>query len=406
MSLLYDIREYIKSGETNEERLGLEIEHFIIDKSGRQILLHDLSPLIEEVANQLNAEIVTTDETVIGYITDDYAVSIEPSCQFEISINPYSEIEEIESIYDEFCLLWEPIFSKHGYEMVARGILPMVENGSITPGDIPLYGKKRYKYMDEYFETTGKYGKYMMRASASTQVSIDYKSEEDLVRKLRLLQKLSPIFMIMMESKNEEEVLSDTFEYPHLLRSQVWDDLDPKRTGFYPGAYQEDFGYRQIANTVYSTPLILLTDQGESVFVGDKSAKELEREGLIIDAAMDTQRKKSVVEHIFSMGFFHFRIKKFIEIRVADSVPIKKALGYVALIKGIVYSDLNMELLEKELKDVRDTDMIQDAIDRIKKDGLNAIVYHNRSAKKWINRLKTMTQRGLSESERRYLIYV
>ncbi|MCR5546808.1 MAG: hypothetical protein K6F30_10085, partial [Lachnospiraceae bacterium] len=98
--------------------------------------------------------------------------------------------------------------------------------------------------------------------------------------------------------------------------------------------------------------------------------------------------------------------KKFIEIRVADSVSIKKALGYVALIKGIVYSDLNMELLEKELKDVQDTDMIQDAIDRIKKEGKEAIIYHKRSAKKRINRLKTMAQRGLSESERRYLIYI
>jgi protein-tyrosine phosphatase len=54
------------------------------------------------------------------------------------------------------------------------------------------------------------------------------------------------------------------------------------------------------------------------------------------------------------MGFFHFRIKKYIEVRVADIVPIKKALGYTALLKGIVYSERNNErgtLHQKALKE-------------------------------------------------------
>ena len=60
----------------------------------------------------------------------------------------------------------------------------------------------------------------------------------------------------------------------------------------------------------------------------------------------DTENLGLEIEHFLSMGFFHFRIKKYIEIRVSDSVPIKKALYYVALIKGIVYSEQNLDLLE------------------------------------------------------------
>jgi len=52
------------------------------------------------------------------------------------------------------------------------------------------------------------------------------------------------------------------------------------------------------------------------------------------------------IEHIMSMGFFHFRVKKYIEIRVADAVPVKKAMGYVALVKGIASGNLSYE--EKE----------------------------------------------------------
>lgn len=138
----------------------------------------------------------------------------------------------IESVYQEFFELWEPIFSQRGYHIVTKGNLPAVELGKIRPDEIPLSSKKRYQYMDAYFRESGK---YMMRASASTQVSVDYKSEYDLVRKLRVLQKIAPILMLMMESKSEENTtLPEALDKPHLFRIQEWDGLDPDRTGFLP----------------------------------------------------------------------------------------------------------------------------------------------------------------------------
>ena len=142
------------------------------------------------------------DSYPVGYYTGEYSTSLEPACQFEISINPYSDLETIENIYKEFRDIWDPIFFERGYLFETNGNLPLVEKGVITPDDIPLSPKKRYKYMDAYFKRSGRYGKYMMRASASAQVSIDYKSEEDMVKKLRVLQKISPILMIMMENKS------------------------------------------------------------------------------------------------------------------------------------------------------------------------------------------------------------
>ena len=45
MSLLNDIRRYIQSGETTKERLGLEIEHFVVDERGIQIEFDKISAL-------------------------------------------------------------------------------------------------------------------------------------------------------------------------------------------------------------------------------------------------------------------------------------------------------------------------------------------------------------------------
>lgn len=407
MSILQDIYDYIKTGETDTENFGLEIEHFVLDKDGNQIGFDEITSLIERIGQEISAEIIYVDGFPVGYVNEKYSVSLEPSCQFEISINPYSSLAVIESVYREFLELWEPIFRERGYSVVTSGNLPSVEQGKVHPDEITLTPKKRYQYMDAYFRQSGKYGKYMMRASASTQVSVDYSSESDLVRKLRVLQKISPILMLMMENKTDAgSTLPDVPDKPHLFRIQEWDDLDPDRTGFFPHSLEADFGYEQIANVVYHTPLILLTDNGITSYVGNKNAEDLLNEGVIVEEELDQTRRKNLTEHFLSMGFFHFRIKKYIEIRVADSVPINKALGYVALLKGIVYSDQNLDLLEEELSDIDTIDKIQDAVIKIEKDGHDAVIYHNITAAQWAARLVQISSEAISEQERKYLAYV
>lgn len=407
MSLIQNLYDYIKSGETDTENLGLEIEHFVVDKNGVQIVFDEITSLIDRVGRNIGAEIIYTDGYPVGYTNEKYSVSLEPSCQFEISINPYSDLSVIESVYQEFLELWKPVFSQRGYHIITKGNLPAVELGRIRPDEIPLSPKKRYQYMDAYFRDRGKYGRYMMRASASTQVSIDYKSEYDLVRKLRVLQKIAPILMLMMESKTEENTtLTEAPDKPHLFRIQEWHDLDPDRTGFFPHSFEADFGYERIADVVSHTPLILLTDNGNTFNVGHKSAKDLVDEEVIVEKELDETRRKKLTEHFLSMGFFHFRIKKYIEIRVADSVPINRALGYAAFLKGIVYSERNLNLLEEELSDIDTIDKIQDAVIKIEKNGSDAVIYQNMTVADWAARLLQLTSEALSEQEKEYLKYV
>ncbi|SNU07963.1 glutamate--cysteine ligase [Lachnospiraceae bacterium] len=404
MSFLEDISEYIRSGESESQDLGLEIEHFIINDEGVQMEFHEISNLINQVGRKLGAEIIYMDSYPVGYYTGEYSTSLEPACQFEISINPYSDIDTINSIYQEFRALWEPIFEERGYHFETKGNLPLVETGVITPDDIPLSPKKRYKYMDEYFKRSGRYGKYMMRASASAQVSIDYSSEEDMIKKLNVLQKISPILMIMMENKTDEDsTLPGLEDKPHLFRIQEWDDLDPDRTGFVPQSLDADFGYDRMAEVVYHTPLILLTDNGETVNVGHQNAEELVNNHIIYTDDLGEERRKKLIEHFMSMGFFHFRVKKYIEVRVADSVPIDKALGYVALLKGLVYSEENLDRLESELESVDSLQEIQDAVEEIERYGLDAVIYDERTAEDWADYLIELAGSSLSKHDREYL---
>ena len=403
MSIKDSIVRYIRDGESVSQGLGLEIEHFVVNDAGVQIEFHEVSSIIEKMAGILNAKIIYMDGYPVGYVTDDYSITLEPACQFEISINPYSDIETIKSIYEDFVTLWTPVLKARGYHLETKGNLPLVEQGVIDPDDIALSPKKRYKYMDSYFRHSGRYGKYMMRASASTQVSVDFRSEEDMVRKLNILQKISPVLMIAMENKTDpDSTLKENHDKPHLFRIQEWDDLDPSRTGFYPHSLEEGFGYDSVADTILHTPLILLTDDGVTTDVGSETAEELFARGLIREETLDITRERNLIEHFISMGFFHYRVKKYIEIRVADSVPLDRALGYVAILKGIVYSDDNLSALEKELADVDTAEKIQQAVEDIERDGYNAVVY-GRKATEWAAHLYELALDKLPDTDKEYL---
>ncbi len=406
MSFINDISDYIRSGESTDQNLGLEIEHFIINDEGKQMEFHEISSLIYMVGKRLGADIIYMDSYPVGYYTGEYSTSLEPACQFEISINPYNDLEEIKNIYDEFYSIWEPIFKSRGYHFLTKGNLPLVEQGLLDPDDIPLSPKKRYKYMDSYFRHSGKYGKYMMRASASAQVSIDYSSEEDMIRKLNVLQKISPILMIMMENKTDEYSTLPGKDKKHLFRIQEWDDLDPERTGFVPHSLDADFGYDKMAEVIYHTPLILLTDSGETVNVGHQNAEDLVNNNIIYTDEIGETRKKSLIEHFMSMGFFHFRVKKYIEVRVADSVPIEKALGYVALLKGLIYSEDNLRLLETELSNVTELSEIQSAVEEIESEGYDAVIYDGKTASEWADYLIELAGYALTNEDKEYLYNV
>ena len=403
MSLHSDIVEYIRSGETTGQGLGLEIEHFVVNDAGVQIGFDEVSSILNNMADIVDAKVIYMDGYPVGYITKAYSITLEPACQFEISINPSTDIDTIKNIYEEFITLWTPILKARGYHFETKGNLPLVEQGIIDPDDIALSPKKRYKYMDSYFRHSGKYGKYMMRASASTQVSVDFRSEEDMVRKLNILQKISPVLMIAMENKTDpDSTLKEHPDKPHLFRIQEWDDLDSSRTGFYPHSLESGFGYDSVAETILNTPLILLTDDGVTTDVGSETATDLLARGLIREETLDKTRERSLIEHFISMGFFHFRVKKYIEIRVADSVPIDRSLGYVALLKGIVYSDENLDALEKELTDIDSAEKIQQAVESVEKDGYNAVVY-GRKASEWAAYLYELAFGALPEAEKEYL---
>lgn len=385
------ITDYIKNGENNHKRLGLELEHFIINSENESVPFDVLSNLVKEIGLSLCAKLVYIDGYVMGYKLEEYAVSMEPACQLEISISPYDDLKKIRKIYDGFYNIWKLALEKKGYRIITKGLDPRVEKGLIKPSNLKMIPKKRYEYMDKYFLTSGRYGQHMMRASASTQVSLDYNSEEDLKRKLRVLEKLSPFLMLLMDNKSDEKSYLGDESRTHLLRNQVWNDLDSDRCGFLPGSLDPDYSYEEYGRTLMSKPLVVYTENGVTTYAGEKNI--IEMGGL----------KKETVDHLISMFFYNIRIKKYLEVRVCDSVPIEDAIGYAALLKGLMYNEECLSELESLLDSIKSIEDINKVLSEIELHGDEAALFNNYSAGAICEEIVRIAAQGLTKGDSDYV---
>lgn len=319
------LTEYFKSSAKQKaECLGLELEHFALfnDKSsaeymgqhGIKEILTELMPCFENMQYR--------DGSLIGMYNKEYAISLEPASQFEISITPQTDINEIGKIYEHFLKTIGPAFKANGLHLETFGYRP---RGSVY--DLPLIPKKRYEYMDRYFKTSGTCGINMMRGTASAQISIDFTSESDFISKYRFAYLIMPAIKLICDNT---PIFENKPNSKHLIRTYIWRNTDPDRCSPPADLFEDSFGFESYANFLMNVPLILLPHDGKTDYVGNKTAVEL---------FADKELTQDDIAHIMSMVFPDVRLKSYIEIRGADSMPIQECLGYAALIKGLFYSD-------------------------------------------------------------------
>ena len=90
--------------------------------------------------------------------------------------------------------------------------------------------KPRYKAMDAYFSSLSAYGRRMMRQTFTVQVNMDFGDDEStLVKRFLASQYLAP-FMTAVFANNP--IVDEKLTEFKSFRSQVWQHIDPTRTGF------------------------------------------------------------------------------------------------------------------------------------------------------------------------------
>jgi glutamate--cysteine ligase len=339
-------------------KYGLEAEHFIVYRETQKTvpyfgengvceLLHELSPNF--------AEEYWIDGHLLGLFNDEAAISLEPGSQLEISITHAADLAAMAAVYQKYYLIIKAAVERRGQEIITAGYQP-----ETLVHDIELLPKKRYTYMNEHFKKTGTRGINMMRGTASCQVAIDYTDEGDFIAKYQSACVLIPLLsLVSSNSPRFEGQDNDNL----LIRTEIWRNVDPERSCLIPTTFDPDFSFRKYAEYTI--------DQAAIFEIADNIAINSERR--VSEVLGDHPVWDEDYLLYLSLIFPDVRVRQYIEIRVADSMPAEQTFAYMALLKGL-FGDINglQKWLQKFPHSIAAVNL---ALDAIMERGFEAIVY-------------------------------
>ena len=319
-------------------RFGLELEHFVVYDHSMKSLPYYGEQGVEQLLSQLRpfyTETYFSEGHLVGLSRQDITISLEPAAQLEVSISPQQNVMRIQELYFGFYEEVEEILKKWNCTLVTCGYQPC----SLAE-ELMLIPKNRYSYMDQYFEKIGIYGRQMMRGTAATQVSIDYYSEDDFCRKYKAALLLEPYLSELTkntpvyEGKTIDESIFDGLT----PRKYIWEHTDSRRVNITPYLKNGSIDFAGYSKFVMQTPVI----------VDQRGEEELYSEETIEAVFEKRQLNDEELHHMLSMVFPMIRLKNYIEIRIADSLPIDSVICYILMIKGLFTDiDSTLDFLQK-----------------------------------------------------------
>ena len=378
---------FYKSGiKSNSQKLGVELEYTLVYDDNSQVKYFDefgQKWLMENMLEFYPEKILDEQKNLIGIKNERDSITLEPAGQFELSAGPFEKLEEVFEAFETFQKRVNALAEPHGIKMLAIGYHPKCKAEELV-----IIPKVRYELMTKYFLKNSPKGIRMMRGTGSTQVSIDYSSEADCIRKLRLAYVLTPLFAILCDNTPMFEGEKRTH---HIMRTQVWEDCDPRRCGAMPGIFEDSFSFEKCAELVLNTQAMFEMD-GDDGHLTNKTTSEVYG-----DIEMSNDDCAAACSHLFN----DVRLKNFIEIRPADALPTNMEVAYVALIKGIFYSEEALSSIENYFGPQSETSF-EEAKRNLEEKGLSGEVY-GMPATTACKKLLDVASLGLDKDEKKYL---
>ncbi|RRN79417.1 glutamate--cysteine ligase [Pseudoxanthomonas sp. SGD-10] len=280
-------------------------------------------------------------ERVIALVRDGASVTLEPAGQLELSGAPLETIhqtcvelgthlDEVRQVADELQL----------------GFLGMGFQPKWRREDMPWMPKGRYRIMRAYMPKVGGLGLDMMTRTCTVQVNLDFASEADMVKKFRVSLALQPVATALFADSPFSEGRPNGFLS---YRSHIWTDTDPDRTGMLDFVFEDGFGYERYVDYLLDVPMYFSYRDGTYVDASGQSFRDFMQGRLpALPGKLPTLRDWS--DHM-TTAFPEVRLKKYLEMRGADSGPWARLCALPAFWVGLLYDDAALDAAWDLVKD-------------------------------------------------------
>jgi len=203
---------------------------------------------------------------------------------------------------------------------------------------MPKMPKGRYKIMTAYMPKVGKLGLDMMYRTCTVQTNLDFSSEADMVKKLRVSIALQPVATALFANSPFTEGKPNGFLS---YRAEIWRDTDAARAGMLPWVFEPGMGYERWVDYALDVPMYFVKHGDEYVDVAGQSFRDL-MVGKLPGMPGAHATISDWSNHISTI-FPEVRLKRYLEMRGADSGPTRNLLALPALWVGILYDDSSLD---------------------------------------------------------------
>ena len=320
------------------KKIGMEYERIPVSKYTNNVIPYEgeygICELLREFAQIDNWDYIQDDNYIIGLKKLHETITLEPGCQLELSLEPQEYIRDLKKRIEEIDSALKPLLEEYDIKLLNKGVSP-----NTTYKNIKLIPKRRYHLMANYL--WGILSDVMMRETAGIQVGIDFKSEEDAIRKFNLANLIMPFATAMFANSKIRGGVDTGYKS---FRALAWLNTDNERCGFATN-FKKDIGFKSYIDTILETPMIFINRGGKCIEVsGRLTFKQFMEKGF--ENFYPTIEDWQLHSNLY---FPEVRLRNFIEIRNHDCVGNGLQYSIPALYKGIMYSKSALEETEEIL---------------------------------------------------------
>lgn len=339
--------EYLESGckPPGEFRLGAEQEQFVYRTDDLSPADYDGSrPGIRSLLESLTRfgwQPIEEHGLPIALRRDASTITLEPGGQIELSGAPFRSVHQIyretQSWHDELCELAPEL----GLSFLAIGHQPKHRRAQL-----PWMPKKRYEIMRKWMPRQGSSGLDMMQGTSSLQVTTDFASEADMVKKFRVALALQPVATALFANSPFAE---GRFSGYLSLRSHIWRDTDPQRSGSLPFVFEEGMGFERYVDYALDVPMYFVNRGGNFVDASGQSFRDF-LVGRLPALPGQLPLISDWVDHLTTV-FPDVRLKRYLEMRGADAGQAKSRVpALAALWAGVLYDSDSLDAAWERVK--------------------------------------------------------
>ena len=378
------IIEYFKTGikETKNFKIGIEHEKFLFNNDDNKRVNYSKIKEMFTALLEFGWHPVLEKGNIIGLNKGGKNITLEPGNQIELSGDKLNNIHEACAESHDYLFELRQVTKKIGIKIVSAGFDPISKLN-----EVPNNPKKRYELMTKDMPEGGELSLDMMYRTCGTQLNIDYNSEQDFIKKFKIVNSIVPITIALFANSSiKEKQNSNYLSY----RSKVWQNTS---RGGLPKVFFENLNFEKYAEFVMNFPILFIQEK-ENYISGKKYLFKDFMNGKIKEIKNRLPNENDLSTHLSTI-FTENRLKKYIELRSMDTCGWDCLCSGPAFNVGMLYGNLDevYELISKW-----DKNKIINAYLEAPKKGFNTQLM-GKDLLYWASHLLDLSKKGLEKRD-------